>query len=43
MNEVVMHLAMDTKRDDALAKQAVAHLPADNPPYMVYEGYHLQP
>ena len=31
MNEVVMHLAMDTKRDDALAKQAVAHLPADNP------------
>lgn len=31
MNEVVMHLAMDTKRDDAMAKQAVVNLPADNP------------
>ena len=31
MNEVVMHLAMDTKRDDALAKIAVQKLPADNP------------
>lgn len=31
MNEVVMHLAMDTKRDDAMAKIAVKKLPTDNP------------
>lgn len=31
MNEVVMHLAMDTKRDDAMAKIAVSKLPTDNP------------
>ena len=31
MNEVVMHLAMDTKRDDAMAKIAVQKLPTENP------------
>lgn len=31
LNEVVMHLAMDTKRNNALAKKAVEKLPVDNP------------
>ena len=31
INEVVMHLAMDTKRNDAMALMALSKLPVDNP------------